>query len=440
MTRRADDADRVARCICPDPPSAHHPGMDRRRFLLTSLAGALAAPLVAEALEYKAGKVPLIGLLGTATSSLMSSWLTAFREGLRERGYVQGQNIAIEYRWGDGKPERFPGLAAELVGLKADVIVTSGPQAIRAAQRATRVIPIVMAIVEDPVEQGFVTSLARPGGNLTGLSFQDSELVTKRLQLLREAIPEVSRVAVLWDSVRPNALKAVERGAPSLGLVLQVLEVRGEQDLERAFAAARQQRAQAVIQLASPLFAAHRTTILSLMAKGRLPAVCQERTFVVDGCLIAYGPSFPDMFRRAAYYVERILKGAKPADLPVEQTTKFELVINLKDRQSPRPHHPAVAAAAGGSGDRVNRLAVSPSVGSRAALDPLDHIDHPGPRAMAAGEATASPSIGEAPADRARRLVELDARGRRASAPPSPPSSCATTRPSCGCSTAGQEL
>ena len=299
-----------------------------RRALLAGAAALLVAPLAAEA--QPAGKVPLIGLLGTATSSLMSSWLTAFREGLRERGYVQGQNIAIEYRWGEGKPERFPGLAAELVGLKADVIVTSGPHAIRAAQRATSVIPIVMAIVEDPVEQGFVTSLPRPGGNLTGLSFQDSELVTKRLQLLREAIPEVSRVAVLWDSVRPNAVKAVERVAPSLGLILQVLEVRGEQDLERAFEAARQQRAQAVIKLASPLFAAHRTTILSLMAKGRLPAVCQERTFVVDGCLMAYGPSFPDMFRRAAYYVDRILKGAKPGDLPVEQTTKFELVINLK--------------------------------------------------------------------------------------------------------------
>ena len=295
-----------------------------RRALLDGAAALLVAPLAAEGQQ--AGKVPLIGFLGTATSSLMSSWLTAFREGLRERGYVPGQNIAIEYRWGEGKPERFPGLAAELVGLKADVIVTSGPHAIRAAQRATSVIPIVMAIVEDPVEQGFVTSLARPGGNLTGLSFQDSELVTKRLQLLREAIPEVSRVAVLWDSVRPNAVKAVERVAPSLGLILQVLEVRGEQDLERAFEAARQQRA----QLASPLFAAHRTTILRLMAKGRLPAVCQERTFVVDGCLMAYGPSFPDMFRRAAYYVDRILKGAKPGDLPVEQTTKFELVINLK--------------------------------------------------------------------------------------------------------------
>jgi putative ABC transport system substrate-binding protein len=302
--------------------------MDRRAFLGTLAGGLLAAPIAAEA--QRAGKVPHIGVIGTATSSLMSVWLTAFREGLRERGYVEGQSIAIEYRWGEGKPERFPGFAAELVRLRVDVIVTSGAHAIRAAQRATSIIPIVMAIVEDPVEQGFVTSLAHPGGNLTGLSFQDSELVTKRLQLLTEAIPELSRVAVLWDSTRPNAVKAVEQAAPPLGLVPQVLEVREGRDLERAFEAARKQHAQAVLQLASPLFAAHRKTILSLMAKGRLPAVCQERTFVVDGCLMAYGPNFPDMFRRAAYYVEKILKGAKPSDLPVEQTSQFELSINLK--------------------------------------------------------------------------------------------------------------
>jgi putative ABC transport system substrate-binding protein len=277
-------------------------------------------------------RVPRIGLLGTATPSLMAPWITAFREGLREHGWVEGQSVVIEYRWGEGKPERFPGLVAELVGLKVDIIVTSGPHAIRAAQRATSTIPIVMAIIEDPVEQGFVSSFGRPGGNLTGLSFQDAELVTKRVQLLREAIPGVVRVAALWDSTSsgPTALKAVERAASSIGLVVQVLEVRTPQDFERAFEAARDQRAQALIQLASPLFAAHRKTILTLMTKHRLPAMCQERTFVVDGCLMAYGPSFPDMFRRAAYYVDRILKGVKAADLPVEQTSKFELVINLK--------------------------------------------------------------------------------------------------------------
>jgi len=261
----------------------------------------------------------------------MSTWVAALREGLRERGYVEGQNIAIEYRWGEGKPERFPSLAAELVGLKVDIIVTSGPHAIRAAQRATSTIPIVMAIVDDPVEQGFIQSFARPGGNLTGLSFQDSELETRRLQLLREAIPGIVRVAALWDSTAsgPTALKAVKRAASSMGLILQVLEVHGAQDFERTFQAARQQRAQAVIQLASPLFAAHRKTILSLMTKERIPAVCQERTFVVDGCLMAYGPSFPDMFRRAATYVDKILRGAKPRDLPVEQPTTLEIVINL---------------------------------------------------------------------------------------------------------------
>jgi putative tryptophan/tyrosine transport system substrate-binding protein len=302
----------------------------RRIGLIILTVSLTLAPLVVEAQQ--AGNMPRIGLLGTATPSLMSAWITAFREGLRERGYVEGQNVAIEYRWGEGKPERFPGLAAELVGLKVDVIVTSGPHAIRAARHATSTVPIVMAIVEDPVEQGFITSLAHPGGNLTGLSFQDSELVTRRLQLLREALPGVIRVAALWDSTArsPTALKAVEQAAPSMGLVLQVLEVRVVQDLARAVEAARRQRAQAVIQLASPLLAAHRETILSLLAKARLPTMCQERTFVVDGCLMAYGPSFPDMFLRAAYYVDRILHGAKPGDLPVEQTSKFEFLINLK--------------------------------------------------------------------------------------------------------------
>src|SRR5262249_54991102 len=216
-----------------------------------------------------------------------------------------------------------------LVRLKVDVIVTSGPHAIRAAQRATSTIPIVMAIIDDPVEQGFVSSFGRPGGNLTGLSFQDPDLAIKRLQLLQEAIQGVIGVAALWDSssFRPTAMTAVKRAASSIGLVLDVIEVRDAADFDRAFQAARQQRDQAVIQLASPFFAAQRKTILALMAKSRLPAMCQERTFVVDGCLMAYGPSFPDMFRRAADYVDRILKGAKPAELPVEQTSKFELVI-----------------------------------------------------------------------------------------------------------------
>ena len=304
--------------------------MDRRAFVTVVAGGILAAPLAAE--TQQAGKVPRIGLLGTATPSLMASWISAFRDGLRQHGYVEGQNIIIEYRWGDGKPERFPGLVAELIGLKVDVIVTSGPHAIRAAQRATSTIPIVMAIIEDPVERGFVTSFGRPGGNLTGLSFQDPDLATKRVQLLHEAIPGVIRVAALWDSSSSGAtaMKAVERAASSIGLVLHVLEVRAAADFDRAFQAARQQRDQAVIQLASPLFAAHRKTILALMAKNRLPGMCQERTFVDDGCLMAYGPSFPDMFRRAADYVDRILKGAKPADLPVEQTSKFDLVVNLK--------------------------------------------------------------------------------------------------------------
>jgi putative ABC transport system substrate-binding protein len=313
-----------------NPPTCIPYPLARRRFLALVSGGLLAAPLVAEA--QPVGKVYRIGFLGTATPSLMSVWLTAFREGLRERGYVEGKNIAMEYRWGEGKPERFPGLAAELVKLKVDVIVTSGPQAVRAVQHATTTIPIVVAVIQDPVELGFVTSLARPGGNITGLSFQDSELVTRRLQLLKEVLPDVIRVGALWNSTGGDrtALKAVEAAATSLGLNLQILNVRVAEDLVGAFEAAKQKRAQALVQIASPLFAAHRKTILDLSAKSRLPTTCQERTFVVDGCLMAYGPSFPEMFRRAAYYVDRILKGTKPGDLPVEQTTAFELVINLK--------------------------------------------------------------------------------------------------------------
>jgi putative ABC transport system substrate-binding protein len=292
--------------------------------------GLLAAPLAAEGQQ--TGHVYRIGFLGTATPSLMSVWLTAFREGLRERGYVEGKNIVIEQRWGEGKPERFPSLAAELIKLKVDIIVTSGPQAVRAVQHATTTIPIVVAVIQDPVELGFVTSLARPGGNITGLSFQDSELVTRRLQLLKEVLPDVIRVGALWNPTGGDrtALKAVEVAATSLGLNLQILNVRVAEDLVGASEAAKQKRAQALVQIASPLFAAHRKTILDLSAKSRLPTTCQERTFVVDGCLMAYGPSFPEMFRRAAYYVDRILKGTKPGDLPVEQTTAFELVINLK--------------------------------------------------------------------------------------------------------------
>jgi len=304
--------------------------VDRRTFIGTLAGGLVAAPLAAEAQQ--TGQVYRIGFLGTATPSLMSVWLTAFREGLRERGYVEGKNIAIERRWGEGKPERFPILAAELVKLKVDLILTSGSQAVRAVQHATSTIPIVMAVIENPVERGFVTSLARPGGNITGLSFQDSELVTRRLQLLKEVLPDVNRVGVLWNSTDDDrsALKAIVGAATSLGLSLQILDVRAAEDLIRAFEAAKQQHAQALVQLASPFFAAHRKTMLDLSAKSRLPTTCQERTFVVDGCLMAYGPSFPEMFRRAAYYVDRILKGAKPGDLPVEQTTTFELVINLK--------------------------------------------------------------------------------------------------------------
>jgi ABC-type uncharacterized transport system substrate-binding protein len=223
------------------------------------------------------------------------------------------------------------------VHLTMDVLVTSGSPATQAAQHVTSTIPIVGVALADPLGTGFAASFARPGGNITGLAFQNADLSTKRLELLTEAVPGVTRVAVLWDShfpASPSAVRAVEEAARALGVQVQRLEVQGPEDFARVFAAATRERVQALFQVASSLFATHRETFIDLVAKSRLPATCETRPFVVAGCLMTYGPSFPDMYRRAAYYVDRILKGTKPADLPVEQAMKFELVINLNTAEA----------------------------------------------------------------------------------------------------------
>jgi putative ABC transport system substrate-binding protein len=283
--------------------------------------------------------MPRLGVLGL-DATLAPQRLAAFLDGLRALSWVDGQTIAIEYRWAEGHVDRLPTLAAELVGLPLDVLVTvGGPLVLRAAQQATSTMPIVAAIMPDPVAGGFVASLAQPGGNITGQAFQDKELVSKQLELLREAVPQLSRVAVLWHAagvVRAMAgvVRAVEDAAQALGLQLHVQEVREPPALARAVAAAKTWGAQALLQVPSPFFVQHQTTFVALLTTHQLPAMCETRIFVVEGCLMAYGASFEAMFRRAAYYVDRILKGAKPADLPVERPREFEFVINRQTAQA----------------------------------------------------------------------------------------------------------
>ena len=259
--------------------------------------------------------------------------IEAFRQGLRELGYVEGKNIVIEWRWAEGKLDRLPALAAELVRLKVDVIVTAGPAVTRVRKEATTTIPIVMAQDNDPVGNGFVASLARPGGNITGLSTLAPELSGKQLELLKEIIPKLSRVAVLGTSTQPgNAqmLREIELAAGALKVKIQYLDVLGPKDIETAFRAARKGRADAVFVLVSAVFNSHRTQVVELAVKSRLPAIFYSAEYVELGGLMAYGTSYTELYRRVATYVDKILKGAKPADLPVEQPMKFDFVINLK--------------------------------------------------------------------------------------------------------------
>lgn len=290
---------------------------------------ALSFPLRAQQTK----KVPRIGILPPGPISERVHLWEAFRQGLRELGYVEGQNITLVFPSGEVKPERLPHLAAELVNLKVDVIVAAATVAVQAAKEATKTIPIVMPIAADPVGTGLVASLARPGGNVTGLTTIASDLSGKRLELLKEVVPRLSRVAVLSNPTSANVppqMRETEVTARALAVQLQRLEVRGPDDFDRVFQAATKERAGALITLDDAFVFTQRTRIVKLAAKNRLPAIYGFREFVDAGGLMSYAANLSDMYRRAATYVDKILKGAKPADLPVEQPMKFEFIINLK--------------------------------------------------------------------------------------------------------------
>jgi putative ABC transport system substrate-binding protein len=298
----------------------------------------LVAPLDAEAQPPK--HIPRIGLLITTSHAAEAMNIEAFLRGLQALGYVEGQNIMLEYRYADGNLAQLPPLAAELVRLNVAVIVTTGTQPTRAAQHATKTIPIVMTVVGDPIEGGLVTSLAQPGGNITGLTQMVGRLIGKRLELLKEAVPEIARVAMFVDGTwtaqqRSEYLQEAQLAAQALGITLQWLHVQGPHpDLDDAFSTATRERAEALLIPPGPVLNLHRQRVVDLAAQRRLPAMYFFRGFVEAGGLMSYGPSQPDNFRRAASYVDKILKGANPAYLPVEQPTKFELVINLKTAQA----------------------------------------------------------------------------------------------------------
>ncbi len=308
--------------------------MTTRRAFIGAVAGALLTAPFADAQQTP--KVPRIGFL-VANLAARPHLREAFRQGLRDLGYVEGRNVVIESRDAEGKIERLPALAAELVALKVDVIVTAGgtPTAL-AAKQATRTLPIVFAAASDPVQSGLVTSLARPGGNVTGLSLLAPELVGKCMEQLKQAVPGVSRVAVLWqpgahgERMDKDMLKGAEVSGRALGVRLQFVEARGLADFDRAFSDMTGAHAGALTVLGSGMFTSERRRLVDLAAKNRLPAMYPWREFVDAGGLMAYGANLADLHRRAATYVDRILKGAKSGDLPVEQPTKFELVINLK--------------------------------------------------------------------------------------------------------------
>ena len=289
------------------------------------------APFAVEA--QSRGKSPRVGFLSTFSPSDVPRWREGLTKGLRDLGYTEGDDIVIEYRHAEGRPERLPDLAAELVRMKVDVIVAETTPASLAAKKATMTIPIVMTIVGNPVEAGLIASLGRPGGNITGLSLQLSDVTAKRLQVLQEVVPGLSRVAILWNAaspVTPPQLREVEAAAPVLKIALESLAVRGPDDFERAVQEATRRHTRALLVLDDFLVTRYIRQIGTLTAKNRLPAMAALVEFAEAGGLVSYGPNYFDLSRRAATYVDRILKGAKPADLPVEQPTKFELVINLK--------------------------------------------------------------------------------------------------------------
>jgi putative ABC transport system substrate-binding protein len=303
-----------------------------KKILLWLLATVfLTTPALAEAQQ--PAKIPRIGYVDGVPLSVNAARIEAFRRGLRELSYVEGKNIVVELRSADGKPDRLRALVAELVGLKVDIIVSAGAAVTRPAKEATATIPIVMTNEPDPVGDGIVASLARPGGNITGLSNFAPELTGKRLEILREIVPKLSRVAVLGTSAAPGyaqPLREIELAAKALKLQLQYLDVLDSKDIETAFRAANKGRAQAVLTLGSGVLVSQRAQITALAVKHRLPAIYHSSQFVEPGGLMFYGVNLLDLDRRAATYVDKILKGAKPADLPVEQPMKFEFIVNLK--------------------------------------------------------------------------------------------------------------
>ena len=306
--------------------------ISRRAFVASLTGGLLAAPLAVVAQQVP--KLAKIGVLLQTTPTASVHLAEAFRQGLRELGYVDGKTFVLELRYGESRPERLAELARELVGLKMDVIVAAGADLATAAlKRHTQTIPIVMVNTTDPVGTGLVASLAHPGGNITGLSNVSSELSGKRLELLKEVVPELSRVAVLWNpEIRGAVLdyKGTESAARALRVEPQSVEVSHAGDLDRAFSAVTSQRAQAIVVLPNPVGFGNRPRIASFAHRNRLPSMYAQREYVDAGGLMSYGPSLSDLFRRAAIYVDKILRGARPGDLPVEQPRKFELIINLK--------------------------------------------------------------------------------------------------------------
>jgi putative tryptophan/tyrosine transport system substrate-binding protein len=297
-------------------------------FTLCAVVLALCVPTYAQ----QAGKVPRIGILAPGSSAFpTSAYHDSFRQGLRELGYIEGKNIFIEIRYAEGKQDRLSDIATELVKLKVDVIVTSTRPGVLAAKNATSAIPIVFAAVGDPVRAGLVSSLARPGENITGLSILNLELLGKRLELLKETFPKITKVAYFRDATAPGTGSAeLHATASALGLQLQSLEVRSAKDFDSAFEAILKERAQALTTSAGPVISINQQRIVAFAVKNRLPAIYPYSEVIDAGGLMFYGVSFSDLFRRAATYVDKILKGAKPADLPVEQPKKFEFVINLK--------------------------------------------------------------------------------------------------------------
>jgi putative ABC transport system substrate-binding protein len=312
----------------------------KRREFITLLGGAAAWPLAASAQEGpprarsvdRPARVSFVSFLDAGRAQ---PYGRAFRDGLRVLGWVEGRNVAIEERFADGEDERLPAIVDEILALKPEVIVIDGARVVRAFRQRTVAVPIVTAVVSDPIGAGFIASFARPGSNVTGMAFQDVDLITKRAELLKELVPGLTRVALLNDpGTRPGApdrvLAAAEQAVSALGLVPHRIDVRHTADLAPALDAASASGDQAVLQVSSPFFSANRGVLVAQAMQSRLPLSCEQSPFVAVGCLVSYGPNFAEMHRRAAFYVDRILKGERPADLPVEQPTKFDLAVNLK--------------------------------------------------------------------------------------------------------------